>query len=259
MKNCGDMSSASVQTIDSSAREFARTLSCAEVMTASDAVDGIFDALVGYARDFGLEYVFVGKMTGDVTLTGARLYYALSTYPEDWTARYADKNYIFVDPVISQILKSTTPFRYADSYKNNTPAQDAFKADAEAHGMKDALVIPVHSVGQPAGAVVYASQSPLKLNSTVEACLEMIGRLAMRLIDTHFTPAPGVDIPTLTDREREILGLVASGKTNWEIGVILELSEYSVRDYMQALSKRLGTSNRTHTVTRAAKLGLILL
>jgi len=62
----------------------------------------------------------------------------------------------------------------------------------------------------------------------------------------------------MTDRERDVLTLVARGKTNWEIGTVLSISEYSVRDYLKTLSVKLRTTNRAHSVARAIQLGLIV-
>ena len=60
----------------------------------------------------------------------------------------------------------------------------------------------------------------------------------------------------LSDREREVLALMASGKTNPEIGEALHLSRHTVKEHSSAVYRKLGVRNRTEAVQRAQRLGL---
>jgi DNA-binding NarL/FixJ family response regulator len=68
--------------------------------------------------------------------------------------------------------------------------------------------------------------------------------------------APEAD-PGLSERERQVLGLVASGATNREIAAELHLSAHTVKEYASTLYRKLGARNRLEAVKRAEKLGLI--
>jgi two-component system response regulator DesR len=63
--------------------------------------------------------------------------------------------------------------------------------------------------------------------------------------------------PGLSERERQVLGLVAAGATNREIAEQLHLSPYTVKEYASALYRKLEVRNRLEAVKRAEKLGLI--
>lgn len=54
----------------------------------------------------------------------------------------------------------------------------------------------------------------------------------------------------LSQREIEIMEWVRIGKTNFEIGVILNLSAFTVKNHLQRIYKKVGTSGRAHTVTK---------
>ncbi|WP_397417835.1 LuxR C-terminal-related transcriptional regulator [Phenylobacterium sp.] len=56
--------------------------------------------------------------------------------------------------------------------------------------------------------------------------------------------------PRLTARERGVLTWVAEGKSDWEIGMILGLSETTVRFHVDNARRKLGAANRTHAVAR---------
>jgi DNA-binding NarL/FixJ family response regulator len=59
--------------------------------------------------------------------------------------------------------------------------------------------------------------------------------------------------PGLSAREREILGLIAEGRTNGEIARRLYLSEGTVKSYTSRLMTKLRCSNRTQLALLAAR------
>jgi two-component system response regulator DesR len=63
-------------------------------------------------------------------------------------------------------------------------------------------------------------------------------------------------VPSLTDRESEILGLIAGGATNREIAGTLYLSPHTVKEHTSTLYRKLGARNRADAVQRAQRLGL---
>jgi DNA-binding CsgD family transcriptional regulator len=58
------------------------------------------------------------------------------------------------------------------------------------------------------------------------------------------------DAAALTPRERQILGLVAQGKTNPEIAEILWIAPTTVRKHLEHVYAKLGVRTRTAAVTR---------
>jgi DNA-binding NarL/FixJ family response regulator len=74
---------------------------------------------------------------------------------------------------------------------------------------------------------------------------------------TVFPPqAEGPSVP-LSERERDVLGLLASGATNREIAARLHLSPHTVKEYTSALYRKLKARNRAEAVQRAQRLGFI--
>ncbi len=69
-------------------------------------------------------------------------------------------------------------------------------------------------------------------------------------------PSPGA---TLTEREQEVLALLAQGRPNKEIAAALFISERTVKFHVSAILGKLGAGNRTEAVTIAAQRGLVSL
>jgi DNA-binding NarL/FixJ family response regulator len=67
-------------------------------------------------------------------------------------------------------------------------------------------------------------------------------------------PAEPEELTGLTEREREILGLIAEGLTNRQIGARLYLAEKTVKNYVSSLLAKLGLERRTQAAVLAAKL-----
>jgi len=66
--------------------------------------------------------------------------------------------------------------------------------------------------------------------------------------------APDVDEP-LSERQRDILRLVADGLSNREIAERVNLSELTIKSYMEDLLKQLGARNRVHAAVLATRRG----
>ena len=61
----------------------------------------------------------------------------------------------------------------------------------------------------------------------------------------------------LSDRERDVLELIASGATNREIAERLHISPWTVKEYTGSVYRKLDVRNRTEAVQRAQRLGIL--
>lgn len=63
-------------------------------------------------------------------------------------------------------------------------------------------------------------------------------------------------LPVLNNREREVIGLVAKGLTNAQIGHQLFLSESTIKYHLRSINRKLGVNRRAEVAYLAATLGL---
>jgi DNA-binding NarL/FixJ family response regulator len=66
-------------------------------------------------------------------------------------------------------------------------------------------------------------------------------------------------VVSFSKREKQVLDLLAGGKTNREIGETLFISESTVKFHVHAILSKLDASNRTEAVSMAVKQGIITL
>jgi DNA-binding NarL/FixJ family response regulator len=87
-------------------------------------------------------------------------------------------------------------------------------------------------------------------------------RLAAQLIRRLASQRPAKERPAkhgdeLTQRELDVLRLVAEGKTNAEIGQSLFVSVGTVKVHVERIIDKLGVSDRTQAAVRAIELGYL--
>ena len=104
------------------------------------------------------------------------------------------------------------------------------------------------------------------LNGESPLAQELAMQLLVRMVDEtreDEPPSPGAneDQETLpggiTQREVEVLQLLAKGRTNPEIAQELEISRGTVKIHVQHIIAKLGVSDRTQAAVRAIELGLL--
>jgi DNA-binding NarL/FixJ family response regulator len=83
--------------------------------------------------------------------------------------------------------------------------------------------------------------------------------IARRLVDFFSAPkvaSPKEAFPELTSREREILDLIAQGRTNAEIAARLFVSPNTVRNHISHIFAKLQVADRAEAIVRAREAGL---
>jgi DNA-binding NarL/FixJ family response regulator len=133
---------------------------------------------------------------------------------------------------------------------------DAIRAGAAGYVLKDASKYRLLDAVRR----VISGESPLNEELAMQAI--------QRLTDGNRPPTEPLPEPAekrqeatlvdpLTDREIEVLRLLALGKTNRQVAKELLVSLSTVKTHVQHLTIKLGVSDRTQAAVRAAELGLL--
>lgn len=147
--------------------------------------------------------------------------------------------------VISQPLRDSTQPRVIiiSAREDDDAVVAALRAGAHGYLVKDAapaeLLRAIETVA--AGGAVFSPRVAAKLSTYFSAVHELPGRMAF---------------PELTDRERQILDLVARGYDNRRIARTLVLSEKTVRNHVSRVFTKLQVSKRAEAMVRARDAGL---
>lgn len=186
--------------------------------------------------------------------------YIRLTYPATWIKRYLQMGYVDIDPVLREGFLRTLPFDWSE-LKIQSAAEMAFLEDALAHGVGPrGLSIPVQSKhGHRALFSISSSRSQeewLHFRKTTQPVLiDIAHRLHRRVISEVF----GEERPHLTNRELECLRWIAHGKDTSEIAIILNISPHTARYYLKSARYKLDCVSSAQTVSKAVKLGLLIM
>jgi DNA-binding NarL/FixJ family response regulator len=82
--------------------------------------------------------------------------------------------------------------------------------------------------------------------------------VARRIVEFFTTPRTAVapPFPELTAREREVLDLIAAGRSNTDITHRLMLSPKTVRNHITNIFMKLRVADRAEAIVRARQAGL---
>lgn len=148
-----------------------------------------------------------------------------------------------------QLMSDPEPFKVLvlTTFELDEYIVEALRAGASGFLLKDARPEElVHAV-----RVIAAGEAILAPMVT----RRLLDRYARRL--PSFEPALKQTSRTLTTRELEVLGLVAQGMSNGEIGAELHLAESSIKTHVSHLLAKLGMAQRVQLVVLAYETGLV--
>lgn len=171
--------------------------------------------------------------------------------PTDWARLYDAERLDRCDPGLRAARQRVSAFTWSDLETGGrlTRFEARMMETARAHGLAEVLVVPVWSVGGWIGVVTLAG--PGRALSAPErqemgaAAAVFYSRLAAQRRQGPRTGGP------LTERELEIVRWLAAGKSDWEIGQILDISAKTVNFHVENAKRKLGVSTRIQAVLRA--------
>ncbi|MGW4400836.1 response regulator [Amycolatopsis nivea] len=124
-------------------------------------------------------------------------------------------------------------------------AYSALRAGASGFLVKDA----------PSDEMLVAIRGVLRGDAMVSPSVTK--RLLDRYLSAHRTPLDEQKLQTLTEREKDVLGLIARGLSNTEIAGTLFIGETTVKTHVGRLLNKLGLRDRVHAVVFAYESGLV--
>lgn len=128
-------------------------------------------------------------------------------------------------------------------------------ADDSAETAQEALAVGTHGfILKSEEPHVFAAALRLVLSGGIYFPVSVLGHRSASSPTSTRAPRP---LHAITERQKEVLGLVAAGCANKEIAWQLKLTEGTVKLHVAAILRALGASNRTQAVSIARGCGLI--
>jgi two-component system response regulator DesR len=153
----------------------------------------------------------------------------------------------------------------ARTFEPHVALVDLFLAGESGAELCDALrqaspgtrVLLISGAGRMSPAAARAAGASGFVSKDLDAAEIAAAVRAVGLGMTMFSPKAEQPEPILTEREREVLDLIAAGSTNREIADRLYLSPHTVKEHTSAVYRKLHARNRAEAVRRAQRIGLL--
>jgi len=187
--------------------------------------------------------------------------FGAGTYSQAWVDRYLERDYLRMDPVIIGCLQRFDPVDWKELDWSSRAARAMRKEAVEFGVGNQGYSIPIRG---PAGQFA--------LFTTSDRCEDadwarFIGESQRDLILTahefnrkalEFEREVDAAMPLLSPRELAAMTHIARGMNRAQAAAEMDISEHTLRVYIEAARHKLGALNTTHAVARALSRGLIV-
>jgi DNA-binding CsgD family transcriptional regulator len=164
------------------------------------------------------------------------------------------------DPVMQHCKKNSVPIIWDQSTYVAADQGDKWEAQAR-FGYRTGIALALH---MPEGRHFFVGvdrDQPLPQTAELArmvADLQLFAVYAHEAAQRTLLPAAiQHDIPSLTPREIETLRWTMEGKTAWEVGNILGITERTAVLHANNATHKLGSANKHQAVLKALRLGLL--
>jgi DNA-binding CsgD family transcriptional regulator len=220
-------------------------------IAAAETVGGVMEAYLAAAAEVGMPYAAASFYPPD---PAAVPMVVVDAMPAGWLATYMNQNLLEGD-LLTQLTRSRT-----NSFEWNmrdwdigtmTAAQLRWRDHNLRHGIQGGLIVMDFRRGENMVMVVCGQDGYLSRHDRL--ALYFAGQETMLRVREMAMP----DYAALSRRERECLQWMAAGKTDWETGQILSLSEKTVNVYIERAKSKFNVKTRTQAVALAVRASLI--
>jgi DNA-binding CsgD family transcriptional regulator len=221
--------------------------------------DELLKEVVGFTQRLGFETV--SAMTVVDHFRGESEFITLDNTPEDYRESFHDLGVARHDPVMQHCKRNSVPIVWNQSTYTSVGLGNLWETQAQ-FGYRTGIAMALHL---PEGRHFFMGvdrdqplpTSPAEVTRLV-ADLQLFAVHAQDAALRVLLPAPvQADVPALTPRELESQRWTMEGKTAWEVGVILGISERTAVLHVNNATHKLGCVNKHQAVLKALRLGLI--
>lgn len=228
---------------------------CERVQIAEDVGD-LQDATEALRDIYGIAHIVYHW----VNSIGER--FGAGTYSTEWVDRYVEKDYLRMDPVIMGCLQRFHPVDWKELDWSSRAARSFLREAIDFGVGNQGYTIPIRG---PQGQFALFTASDNCDDSQWSAFIRENGR-DMMIVAHEFNKkalefeegGDSAPTPALSPRELSAMTYLAKGMNRAQAAVEMDISEHTLRVYIEAARHKLGALNTTHAVARALSRGLIV-
>ena len=185
----------------------------------------------------------------------------VSNVPEAYAAVHTNADASRRDPILRHLKRQSVPILWNQQTFVQSGAADLWEEQAP-YGFRTGIAMALHLPDGNHFLLGVDRDQPLPADQ--EELTRIVAHLqlfAVHAQDAAFrvlvSPENRPETPNLTPRELEVLRWTMEGKTAWEVGTILGISERTAVMHLSNATHKLGCTTKHQAVVKALRLGLI--
>jgi DNA-binding CsgD family transcriptional regulator len=228
------------------------------VLEAGDR-DQLLSEIVRFTQNLGFEKV--SAVTVIDHMLGEAEFISVDNTPSDFQASANNLGRCRLDPVAQHCKRNSVPIIWDQA--TYTSAGKGLEWEHQAQfGYKTGIAMALH---MPEGRhFMFGVDRDQALPTHPEELTRIVADLQLFAVHAQYAAdrvlmpkSPAPDVPALTPRELECLRWTMEGKTAWEVGGILGITERTAVLHLTNAAQKLSCTNKHQAVLRALRLGLI--
>jgi DNA-binding CsgD family transcriptional regulator len=231
----------------------------ASVLAAKDATD-FQGQVLRFTKWLGFDLMSAFAAVDEVA--GSTEFYSIDNAPQSYRLTFDNLELGYSDPVMQHCKHHGTPILWDQGTYLNSGLGERWEAQA-AFGYRVGVGVALHLPGGLHFMIGVDRDQPLPVDAAERR--RLAGDLCLFAAFAHETAIelllPKQRKPEagglLSARELEVLRWTADGKTAWELGRILGISEQTVARHVSSAAQKLGCVNKVQAVAKALRLGLV--
>jgi LuxR family transcriptional regulator, quorum-sensing system regulator BjaR1 len=231
-----------------------------EKMDSSKHIDDITQVISLAGKRFGFEnFALSGLPKAGESVES---YVLACGWPDGWSDRYFEKNYVHSDPVVQHVRRAENPFFWKDAQlQDDDRTALTVRNEAKEFGLVEGFAIPMRTSDGAEGIATFGAIN-FQLNKNEQAALCRVAIYAFQTIQA-LARNGGISQPfekaarQLSLRELDCLKWTAAGKTSYEISIITGLSQRTVEHYLANAAQKLSANNKAQAVAIAIRKRII--
>jgi LuxR family quorum sensing-dependent transcriptional regulator len=224
-------------------------------ISAATSVRDVWSIYTNAAEQCGLEFGIAAFLPDDKSVGETTF---ANNMPGHWLENYVQESYQEYDPLMRRNHVELQPFEWSmDDYgvHDLIANQINWRDDNRAAGIDRGLTIPDRHDGHLKVITLCGRAGSLDIDD--RRALHFAGLEALLRMHELGLEGQQERIAPLSPRERECLHWLLAGKSDWEIGQILSISEKTVNTHIERVKHKLGVATRAQAIVSALRHRLI--
>jgi DNA-binding CsgD family transcriptional regulator len=226
----------------------------------AQTIDDFSSQVVRFAGQLDFKFVTAAVVTDHSPIYTE--FQTINNTPAEYLEWYSDLSVIYRDPVMQHCKRAAVPIIWDQETYVRNGSGDLWEFQAK-YGYATGIAMALHLPGGRHFFIgVDRDQALPKSVDVVTRLVADLQLFAVHAQDAAFrlfnSSRPQInDLPTLTPRELEALRWTMEGKTAWEVGAIMNISERTAVLHLQNSMHKLGCINKHQAVLKALRLGIL--